>query len=1552
MTSVLQVLTTVTMIGFLIWNCVVVAAAASAAAGTGSYRIRSRPPAGTTHQSRSSSTGMSRSSGAGNSNWQDVYIAGFLALSDHEIEAPLGQGVMPAITLALRHLANSTFLHDYRLRLLYNDTQCSASVGMKAFFDMMDKDPRKVMILGGSCTSVTDSIAKTSKHWRIPVLSYADTHPMFTRKSYPNFFRIVPSENAFNAPRVKLLQAFNWTRVGTLYQNEPRFALAHNGLVSLLDSAGIELTESQGFVNDLTQPLAKLMEKDVRIILASFNATWARRVFCAVSRINLYGGRYQWILAGPRQERWWMSQAEDQQDPAVNCTSYEILAALEGAFVVDVLPLTSSKQVTISGLTAEEYEKQYNKERGDSYSQFHGYAYDAVWTAAQTVKTVIHKLHERNRMAKAAASSSSSRQRQQLRHWSLRNFTYRDPGWEKLLLDALRSVDFNGVTGRIKFEENERSGRLTVKQIVGAHEVPVAEYENASDTLFLNESAISWMSESKQPPRDRTIQTIEPSRISIPVFATLTIVAAIGIVLASSFLAVNIRFRNQRYIKMSSPYLNNMIIIGCLLTYTSVILLGLDSHLTSESALPVICTARIWTLMAGFTLAFGSMFSKTWRVHSIFTDVKLNKKAIKDYQLFMVVGVLLTIDIAILTTWQIIDPFYRETKLLEPYPHPSQDNAEIRPENEYCQSNHMTIFVSSIYAYKGLLMAFGCFLAWETRNVNIPALNDSKYIGMSVYNVVIMCVIGGAVSFILEDEQDVSYVIISIFIVFCTTGTLCLVFVPKLIELRRNPQGTIEKRGVRSTVKPQLPGGKYGAGGGGSGVARQNKSAANQNRETSLQYKSKTRNAKLRKELRNLDDQIQKLLEQLGEDNDSLAKDGPSFTYSKIDSDCRVPSVSGADTMSLSSLISSPEPTSTSPHHAKENGGKGVRSGHHQELQQQQSVAQSTSSGSGSGSTAPATTSVAMWTAISNPLLLISHVLKRSMDLQPTGAATNNESMMVQCDETSSAQQAADDNPSRGVNACCECVSVERHAEPANVDWQNQTIDQAAPFISSNSRDAMELDELDGNGTSLLMVKKDAKDGREEEIDKDEEESGNILRLMAKPTTPHQSPAGSFISNLSGDRSGIGGGGGMQSDSPFDEWAAGPQVHKSSGSVSRCACHHSSGSGLGVSGAARRRRCQMMESLSLTEIRSSPITGNGTSLSSEFEPIHNRSLSVQGTMATRSRLSPYSVDCKTGAPYGHQQEHSRSDSSFNYESNMSEVDPANKLVNYFEYRSLESITSPTISDTTISQQDDDANDDEVDEEEEEEEANSTRVNFDEGSTFTSPREEDLVVIEDGLYSLPMAITDMNSSQTVMVVNGVDKSSSSPEETRLTPSPATTPVKTSCTGSSPSLPSPNVTSATTTTTTTTACNVTFTSTPCRSSSTSSKGSRGSTSGKSKSQSTRDRRRRAQGNNKLNSNEDVSGRSSKPTQQGSEQRTQQPAIEHSDWSILPIFKQLIVQKQLESGGGCHSQPISGVSDDERITTKTTTKSAIEDIDEDHRQMSSCPNLSIKCDVVEYF
>ncbi|KAG7202412.1 hypothetical protein KM043_018728 [Ampulex compressa] len=653
--------------------------------------------------------------------------------------------------------------------------KCNAAVGVKAFFDMMHSGPHKVMLFGAACTQVTDPIAKASKHWRLTQLSYADTHPMFTSNSFPNFFRVVPSENAFNAPRVALLIHFNWTRVGTIYQNEPRYALAHNRLVADLDDNKMEVVETQSFASEVTSALKKLKEKDVRIILGNFNEAWARRIFCEAYKYDMFGRKYQWVIMGTYAEEWWLR-------PGGGCAPTELSEALHGAILTDLLPLTSEKGYTISGITPDQYRIEYDSRRGMEYSRFHGYTYDGIWAVALAIQHVARRI------------------RHFRRNQTISDFKYRDALWEKLFLEALRNTSFEGVTGPVRFYDNERKAYILLKQFQSGSEVKVGEYDGVTGVLDLTRGQpLVWRGRS--PPKDRTLHIIEHSTVNITIYAVLATAASVGIVMAVIFLAINIRYRNQRYIKMSSPYLNNLIIVGCMLTYSSVIFLGLDSQLSSVTAFPYICTARAWLLMAGFSLAFGSMFSKTWRVHSIFTDVKLNKKVIKDYQLFMVVGVLLVIDLAIMTTWQVADPFYRETKQMEPYPHPSSEDIIIIPENEYCQSNRMTVYLGCIYAYKGLLMIFGAFLAWETRHVSIPALNDSKYVGMSVYNVVIMCVTGAAISFVLADKQDAMFIMLAVFIIFCSTATLCLVFVPKLIELRRNPQGAIDKR-IRATLRP------------------------------------------------------------------------------------------------------------------------------------------------------------------------------------------------------------------------------------------------------------------------------------------------------------------------------------------------------------------------------------------------------------------------------------------------------------------------------------------------------------------------------------------------------------------------------------------------------------------------------------------------------------------------------------------------------------------------------------------------------------------------------
>ena len=54
------------------------------------------------------------------------------------------------------------------------------------------------------------------------------------------------------------------------------------------------------------------------------------------------------------------------------------------------------------------------------------------------------------------------------------------------------------------------------------------------------------------------------------------------------------------------------------------------------------------------------------------------------------------------------------------------------------------------------------------------------FIGISLYNVVILCLIGVPVALMMKDEVDACYTLISIFIFFATTLTICLVFIPKV----------------------------------------------------------------------------------------------------------------------------------------------------------------------------------------------------------------------------------------------------------------------------------------------------------------------------------------------------------------------------------------------------------------------------------------------------------------------------------------------------------------------------------------------------------------------------------------------------------------------------------------------------------------------------------------------------------------------------------------------------------------------------------------------------
>ena len=55
---------------------------------------------------------------------------------------------------------------------------------------------------------------------------------------------------------------------------------------------------------------------------------------------------------------------------------------------------------------------------------------------------------------------------------------------------------------------------------------------------------------------------------------------------------------------------------------------GLDGRFVSPNMFPVACGAGTWMLTLGFTLAYGAMFSKIWRVHRLTTKNKSDSKTV------------------------------------------------------------------------------------------------------------------------------------------------------------------------------------------------------------------------------------------------------------------------------------------------------------------------------------------------------------------------------------------------------------------------------------------------------------------------------------------------------------------------------------------------------------------------------------------------------------------------------------------------------------------------------------------------------------------------------------------------------------------------------------------------------------------------------------------------------------------------------------------------------------------------------------------------------------
>jgi len=250
--------------------------------------------------------------------------------------------------------------------------------------------------------------------------------------------------------------------------------------------------------------------------------------------------------------------------------------------------------------------------------------------------------------------------------------------------------------------------------------------------------------------------------VIIGILAGLGVVMCIGLII---FSCIN---KKSGQIKFASV---NFLVVIC----TGAIICLLDVYLWIATETTVICIARIWVVSLGFTLMYGGLFVKTWRVWKIFGQVKnnsLNKaNPISDGQLFGMLGVLLTVDIIILIMFTL---WHEGTWVYPPV------LGTVAPVSN-CAYNPVWPIVF-ILLYSCAILLFGVFLAVSTRYV-VTTFNESKYIGFSIYNCAFMALIAIPIIALVSANHDVVFVLFCLSIIIGVIPSVIIIFLPKITSL-------------------------------------------------------------------------------------------------------------------------------------------------------------------------------------------------------------------------------------------------------------------------------------------------------------------------------------------------------------------------------------------------------------------------------------------------------------------------------------------------------------------------------------------------------------------------------------------------------------------------------------------------------------------------------------------------------------------------------------------------------------------------------------------------
>ena len=707
-----------------------------------------------------------------------------ILITPHRRNVANGRVVEEAVRLALKDISTTpNLLPNVSLELEPVSTECDPARCAWGLTNTLKYTSlsEPVLILGPPCEDSANYLVRvTSQFTNIITLSYSASTPQINDAAvYKNFFRTVPTFSELNGALFYVLKHFGWNNVCIVLEMEPFYNTAAEKLHSYMRSNSHNLTILETV--SLKDIRSITHDSYCRIFLVFAEPIYFPEIFCEASRINLFGELYQWIILGDMEESDLVNNTE------VNCSKEELLKFGKSALVISFdreTQLAGNDSLWQSHMNRTEFEAKLHNVTGrlnvtQNDRDVAASAYDATWAIALGLNSSVESLLEMN-------SSLND-------YLPIHNDSISD-----LIIESFESLSFKGVSKNIDFTVHRHHAQSIIKisQIQGNQIVPVGLYYNSTYkdiknlTYFGNDFA--WIGDG--PPKDTP--SIKNDELPLWIQVVVYIISVFGCLLIIVFILMNSICRKRRVIKASSPHINTLILLGCLFGFVSVIVytIAVNTNML-DIVRSISCNVTVWGVNVMFTLSFGALLAKTWRVYAVFQNPWTKRRIYKDHMLIVIVMCMLGVDILVLTVWMIVSPLKTQmTELISP---------EVITVVSYCAIKSQGIYFSLVLiGYKCLLLILGCFLAIQTRKIKAKCFKDAKYIAIAIYGVFLTVLVGLplAIFFLIGFNTFLSYISITWTILCISFLIACTVYVPKLVLLYK----TYNKETTLNPLSPTL----------------------------------------------------------------------------------------------------------------------------------------------------------------------------------------------------------------------------------------------------------------------------------------------------------------------------------------------------------------------------------------------------------------------------------------------------------------------------------------------------------------------------------------------------------------------------------------------------------------------------------------------------------------------------------------------------------------------------------------------------------------------------